>query len=247
MRPGIFLWLILVVSMDVRAQSVPRPDSARPDSARPFHHDLYNPAPLECGESVLNIGGAFSLLPAPIVLQEIPAPTLDIQYKRGLSPEFSLFGNFSTNYFTNVLIAGIQYNTGLDDWSFAAGNAIAGFAGYMDLGGEFDKNTAAAVATIPMLRVGHTFEHASVSLMVAADYVLYSATKIGAFEDRGLSSHFNDIFFTIAFEQPFYRNQRVSTGLSITYSRTPYQIWIMYNIFDQYLVIPEFFFSFQIL
>jgi hypothetical protein len=208
---------------------------------------MYDPAPMDPGENVMNLGVAFSLLPAPIVLQEIPAPTVDLQYKRGLTHDFSLFGNFSTNYFTNIIIVGAQYNTGEDGVSFAAGNGIVGFAGYMDLGGEFDKNTAAAIADVPMVRMGHKFERVTVSLMVAADYVLYSATKIGAFEEKGLSSRFNDIFFTLAFEQPFFGNQRVSTGVSVTYSRTPYQIWIMYNVFDQYLVIPEFFFSFQIL
>src|ERR1041385_622851 len=168
MRPISLLWLIVFDVLDVRAQSV-----SRPDSARPFHHYMYDPAPMDPGENVMNLGVAFSLLPAPIVLQEIPAPTVDLQYKRGLTHDFSLFGNFSTNYFTNIIIVGAQYNTGEDGVSLAAGNGIVGFAGYMDLGGEFDKNTAAAIADVPMVRMGHKFERVTVSLMVAAGYVLY--------------------------------------------------------------------------
>jgi len=215
----------------------------------PYHdslHYFYDPRPLGAGQSIYNLGLSISLLPAPIVEQEIPAPAIDFQYKRGLNSWLSFYGTFSTNYFTNVLVTGLRINSGDDAFSFAIGDAMAFFAGYIDLGGEFDKNTAAAVANIPIVQFGHKFETVALSFSIAADYVVYADTHVGSLEDKGLRSRFNDIFFTFAFEQPFYGDVRVSTGLSVAFSRTPYQIWMLYNTFDQDLVVPEFFFSFQL-
>lgn len=194
----------------------------------------------------MNLGISLSLLPEPLVEQEIPAPAIDFQYKRGLTNSLSFYATVSTNYFTNVLMPGIQYNGGDDGLSYAIGNGIAFFAGYIDLGGEFDRNSAAAIADVPILRVGHHFEQVAVSLSLACTYVLYADTHIGSLEDKGIKYKVDDVWLTLAFEQPFYGQTRISTGMSLTYSRTPYQIWMLYNVFDQYLVIPEFFFSFQL-
>jgi len=210
-----------------------------------FHY-FYEPRPLGAGDNVFNLGLSFSLLPAPIVEQEIPAPAIDLQFKHGFSPHLSGYGSLSTNFFTNVLIGGLQYNIGDEDLSFSVGDGLAFFAGYLDLGGEFDKNTAAAIADVPVLRIGHKFESVALSISMAVTYVLYADTHVGSLEDKGLRYRVNDIYFTLAFEQPFFGRTCISTGISVTYSRTPYQIWMLYNVFDQYLIIPEFFFSFHL-
>lgn len=210
-------------------------------------HYFYEPYPMGKNVNVTNLGISFSLLPAPIVEQEIPAPAIDLQFKHGFSDRISFYGSLSTNIFTNVLVGGLQYNTGGDELSFSVGDAFAGFGGFFNLGGEFDQNSAAAIANVPVIRFGHRFRDVALSLSIYATYVLYADTHVGSLEDKNTIRHkVNDIYATLAFEQPFFGKTSISTGISVTYSRTPYQIWMLYNVFDQYLVIPEFFFSFHL-
>lgn len=219
--------------------------SARAQDSTIIHY-LYEPLPLRAGENVWNLGMSLSLLPAPVVEQELIGPTLDLQFKHGFSPTISLYGGVSSNYFTNILGAGIQYNTGDDDLNYSAGVAIVGFAGIINLGGEFDRNTAGAFALIPTIRVGHRFGDVALTLLISGSYVLYANTHVGSLEDEGISSRFNDIAFELAIEQPFFGRTYVSLGIGFTYSRTPYQTWMLYNTFDQYLVVPATFFSFRL-
>jgi hypothetical protein len=209
-------------------------------------HYFYNPCPLRSGENIVNLGISIDILPEAIVEQEVPAPVLDLQFKHGFSPVFSFYSDLSSNYYTNVVEAGIQWNTGDDGLSFAVGSGLNGFAGSYSLGGEFDNTTAAALAYVPIVEIGHKFGSVAMSLHLAADYVFYAQTHISSLYDNGLQYRVNDIWATLTFEQPFYGNTRVSTGISVTYSRTPYQIWMLFDSFDEYVVIPEFFFSFEL-
>jgi hypothetical protein len=210
------------------------------------HRYLYEPVPLAPRQYVHNVGITIGLLPQPVVEQEIPTPSFDYRAKYGLSPDWSAFCSVSSNYVTNVLVLGAQWNNGDKFFSYAPGLGLAGFAGWLDMEGQFSKNSAAAIALVPMVRCGHTFDDFTLSTAIAATYLLHADTKVGSLEDRSLSYSINDVFMTVAFEQPIFDRTYVSMGVTVTYSRTPYQSWVLYNTFDQYQVVPEFFFSFQL-
>jgi hypothetical protein len=209
-------------------------------------HDFYEPHPLRPGENIMNLGLSVTLLPEPIVVQEVPAPALTLLWKHGITDWFSGYATLSSNYVTNFLSVGAQINVGDDDFSFALGDAMGVFAGVFDLGGEFEKNSAAAIANTPTLRIGHRFKDVALSASFSASYLLHAGTTVASIEDRHIVSKFNDVTLTLALEQSFARQMRVSTGMSVTFSRTPYQIWMLYNTFDQYLMMPEFFFSIRL-
>jgi len=209
-------------------------------------HYFYEPHPLRANENIFNLGFSISIVPEAIVEKEFPAPTADFQYKHGFSPAFSFYGNFSTNYFTNILAGGLQWNTGDDDLSFAIGSGLDGFAGSYNLGGEFDHTTAAALAYVPIIEIGHRFDDVAVSLHLAATYILYAQTHVTSLSDNSLQYHVNDVYATLTFEEPFYGNTRVASGISLAYSRSPYSIWMYFDSFDEYLFTPEFFFSFKL-
>lgn len=216
------------------------------DSTTSGRRYYYEPRPLEPGTGVYNLGISMTLLPEPIVEQEIPAPALDLQIRYGLASDLSAFGGVSTNYFTNVLTTGLQWNTEQNAFSLGLGGALIGFAGFLSVEGQFDNNTAAALAVTPTLRAGYAFPDFSTSISFAATYLLHADTRVGSVEDQVMENRFNDFYFTLAFEQPFFKNTLVSTGISVAYSRTPYQSWMLFNTFDQFLMLPEFFFSFQL-
>ena len=56
----------------------------------------------------------------------------------------------------------------------------------------------------------------------------------------------NDYWCTWAIEQPFLRSVHLSIGMSLGYTRTPYQTWMLYNTVDEWLFAPEFFFAVQL-
>jgi hypothetical protein len=85
-----------------------------------------------------------------------------------------------------------------------------------------------------------------VSSTIAATYVLLAESDIADKTVDGPTGTWNDVYYTIAIEQPFLDSMRLSLGISVTYSRTPYQSWITYNTIDQYLVLPEFFIGVQL-
>lgn len=209
----------------------------------PRYH--YEPWPLDVGQSLWTFGLSLTTLPQPVVESEIPAPAIDIQMKSGIMRNVSLVTTFSTNIFSNVLQAGIQWNNKSDRFSYAGGANIGVFGGWLSVEGQFDRNWAYAVALMPVIRTGYRFDEFSLSTTFSGTLILSAQTHVGSLQAQGTTSSVNDLFVTIAVEQPFLRSSIVSTGISIAYSRTPYQSWILFNTLDQYLLIPEVFVGFQ--
>ncbi len=207
---------------------------------------FYEPFPIAPGNSVLQLGGSFTLLPLPVAENEYPAPALDIQYKRGLYKNFILAVSLSTNYFTNLLHAGIQWNINFNMLSIGIANDVGGFFGFINIEGQFNKNKALAFYDLPILRVGYRFDKFSVSMSWAASYIFVSHNNVSGLIAEGPQNKINDIYCTIAVEQPFLKNNLLSVGFSLNYSRSPYQSWMLYNTLDEYLYLPEFFFAIQL-
>ena len=111
---------------------------------------------------------------------------------------------------------------------------------------QFDNSWNHAIGALPMLRFGYRFDEFTTSLSFAASYLFVSESKASGLKNIGPSGSVNDLFVTVAVEQPFLKTKRVATGISLTYSRTPYQTWLLYNTIDQFLFIPEFFFAVHI-
>ena len=154
-----------------------------------------------------------------------------------------------------IEISGLKYHiidnlTGekilIDKFSFGFANHFGGFIGQISIEGQFDNNSAYAIFYLPILRFGYRHDDFSVSMSWAASYIFKSVSRVGDLKARGPGMTWNDIFCTIAVEQPFLKNTYLSIGLSLTYSRSPYQSWLLCNTIDEYLFVPEFFFGFQL-
>src|SRR5512139_1479649 len=115
---------------------------------------FYEPYPQKVGESILQIGGSFTLLPIPVMENEYPAPALDLQYKLGIFEKFSLNASLSTNIFSNLLHTGVQWNTKANRFSFGFANHIGCFFGFFNTEGQFESNSAYAIYYLPILRFG---------------------------------------------------------------------------------------------
>ncbi|PKL86032.1 MAG: hypothetical protein CVV22_05740 [Ignavibacteriae bacterium HGW-Ignavibacteriae-1] len=213
------------------------------------HSDVryfYEPFPLEKGTYLLQLGGSISLLPIPIIEVEFPVPAIDLNYKHCIFKNVSLVGVLSTNYYSNILHSGIQFNTNFSQFSIGVANHVGTFAGFINIEGQFENNTAFAFFYMPIVRLGWRMNNASFSASFVASYIFKSETKVSDIDTPGPQGNWNDFFCTVALEQPIFKETLLSIGLSFTISRTPYQAWLLFNTIDQYQYVPEFFFSFQL-
>jgi hypothetical protein len=237
----LYLQIIIYLSGNIFSQSE---NNRKPDSS--FHYYFYEPYPLQVGLSIFQIGGSFTLLPITVIENEYPIPALDLQFKYGAFEEISLVSAFSTNYYSNLLHFGIQWNSNISDFAIGIGNHLGGFAGFISAEGQFDDNSAYAVYDMPVVRFGLRLDEFSVSLSFAASYIFKSVSKVSDLKAPGPEGTWNDLFCTLAIEQPIFKRTILSFGLSFTFSRSPYQSWLLFNTIDQYQFTPEFFFAVQL-
>ncbi|MCX7909195.1 MAG: hypothetical protein N2560_06740 [Ignavibacteria bacterium] len=120
---------------------------------------------------------------------------------------------------------------------------LGGGFGFVTMEEHFDYVTAYVISII---RLGYRFTEFTVSTSFVSTYIL----KLESYASGSRLFHpqntWNDFYSTIALEQPFLRKTLISIGISIAYSRTPYQSWMLFYSIDEYLVVPEFFFTLQL-
>jgi hypothetical protein len=244
----LFVALLWSVSDAQPSQGNPPPrvsDSAA--SPAPDFHYFYEPFPMEPGSSVFQIGGSFSLLPYPDAEQELPIPAVDVQYKRGILDNFAVVGSISTLIFSSLVHVGIQWNSHLDKFSFGLACHVGAAYGFIKRADEFDNVRGYGLIDMFILRLGYRFEDFSFSSSFVATYMMRSRSYVNGLEASVGPQHtINDLYCTLAVEQPFLKNQRLSIGFSFGYARTPYQTWMLYNTIDDWLFTPEFFFAVQL-
>jgi hypothetical protein len=216
------------------------------DSDSSFIPYFYEPFPQQPGKSIFQIGGSFSLLPIPVVENEYPIPAIDVQFKHGIMKNVSLVSSLSTNYFSNLLHVGLQWNSNSSHLSLGLANHLGGFVGFISSEGQFEENSAYALFYMPIIRFGIRTEEFSVSMSFTAAYILKSVSKVSDLEAAGPTGTWNDFFCTLAIEQPMFKRTIISIGLSLAFSRSPYQTWLLFNTIDQYQFVPEFFFAIQL-
>lgn len=205
---------------------------------------FYEPFPQKVGESIIQVGGSFILLPTPD-LEEYPVPAIEVQFKYGLMKNFSLVSSLSTNYFSNLLQSGLQWNIDSSRISFGLANHIAGFFGtyHLDM---FENNFAYSFMDMTVIRLGIRADEFAASISLGATYLFVGRSKVGDLTASGPEGIWNDFNCTLAIEQPMLRRTIISIGLSLEFSRSPYQAWFFYDTIDEFRSVPKFFFVIQL-
>jgi hypothetical protein len=236
-------WLLSADSSDVDSSRT-RPTSE--PGGQPVVY-FYEPFPMDPGSHVFQLGGSFSLLPYPDMEQELPIPALDVQYKLGLSKNLALDATLSTNIYSNLLHGGLQLQTRLGRFSCGLGNHVGGVYGFIKREKVFDRVDAYALFDMMIMRLGYRFDEFSLSLSFVTTYIFKSHSFVnGMTIPGGPEGSINDYWVTWAIEQPFLKRLHLSIGMSLGYTRSPYQSWMLYNTLDEWIFDPEFFFAIQI-
>jgi hypothetical protein len=206
---------------------------------------VHEPWPLPSGQSAWMIGATMTVLPQPLVENEIPAPAFDMRARYGLPENFALVGRLNTNIINNMLSLGGQWVYTIGRFSVAVGDAFTGFYGRLDQA-SFNANTGMALATVPFVRLGYHGPDFSFSITGDAMYVITAKTTIDDIENTTVRQPWNSGGLTFAVEQPFFNTSEITLGMNLSWSRNPWQTWLLYNTFDEFMMYPEFFVGFAL-
>lgn len=222
--------IVLCSGYETVAQIKTGSDSAASVSSKYY----YEPFPQKVGESIFQLGASFILLPTPDA-EEYPMPFLDVQVKYGLLKYVSLVSTLSTNYFTSLFQLGFQVNDNISRFSYGFANHVGGFIGTYHLE-MFEKTFAYSISYSPLLRLGFRADKFSTSVSLRASYTIQSGNKVAALYASGPAGRWNDYNVTLAIEQYMLRKTSISIGLSMEYTRSPFEAWFFYDTIEEYQV-----------
>ena len=222
----IFLF-ISFVPFNVRSQDI--------KTERPY---IYYPAALQEYELQSSIGVTIARLPRPIVEEELDqSPMLDYNIRFGLPNNFSLLCRISTIGLTNHISAGGKWSFSMNRFSFSIGNQTAYWFGWANFS-DFDVR-ANGINDYPEISMGYDFDRFLLTMKAEAEFLITLNKYSGNIQTSASQSKPVGINFGIFTEQHFLRNNWVTIGLKLHYSKYFYQSWIAFSTLEQWFWIPE--------
>lgn len=204
---------------------------------------VHSPRPLGAFNANLSIGFALTMLPQPLVESEMPAPAIDVRLRLALPLNFAIVGRGSSNVATNYASGGLMWSTEMSRFTVGFGLQAGYLYGSLTFLDGFDTDVQAVLAT-PFVVTGLRLDDLTLSAKFELDYVVTQSRRVETLEVEGARRSFNGVAMTIAVEQPFFRTTHIALGVTLNYSRNPYQAWLAFNTFDDYQFYPELFAGF---
>ncbi len=218
---------------------------AQPSDTVNFEHYVFTAHPLDGGDGVFSMGAALTILPQPLTEYPTPAPMLDLHWRLGLPLQTSIYGRAGSNIATTLANMGLM-------WSFSFGRASVGVGvSEMYMYGNITYvdgfNTVQhRWATYPMVAASWSFPAFTVSGRFEVEYMTSQVRTIADQTVTTAQDQVNGGSLTLAIEQPFWKNTHVSMGVTLNYSRNPYQAWFLFNTFRDKMFYPELFVGFML-
>ena len=190
------------------------------------------------------ISGGLSLtrLPNEIVEEEINTlPMLNADFRMGLPLKIMLHSKINTNYISNMFSLALQKN--IIDKKFALAVGANSSFWFGQLYQEVIRLNAFGFIINPYIVGGVHFDDIYLSLKLENQYGTMRTFSEGV--PLGKSNQPNSAYsFQFTIEQPLWNNHWVALGLKLNYAKFNYQSWLTYSAIDQYLLYPEYSFTF---
>ncbi|CAN5514225.1 hypothetical protein BH10BAC6_BH10BAC6_11960 [soil metagenome] len=218
---------------------------AQPSDTLNFEHYVFTTHPLDAGDGAFSIGAALTILPQPLTEYPTPAPMLDMRWRFGLPLQLSVYGRAGSNIATTLANMGLL-------WSFTFGRGSFGFGAselymYGNITYVDGFNTVQhRWSTYPMVAASWSFPAFTVSGRFELEYMTSQVRTIADQTVNTAQDQLNGGSLTLAIEQPFWKNTHVSMGVTLNYSRNPYQAWFLFNTFRDKMFYPELFVGFML-
>lgn len=232
---GIWVYLSAVSLALLGATVQVRGQSSDVDRARPL---LFYPQVMP--ETALwHSAGFTAVAPPPEITEEVQVrwPAFDYHALYGLPDGFSLDGRAAVQVLQNRVSFGPKWATRLGPVSVSLGWDLAYWFGFLDVGG-FDSKAHGWEST-PNASVGYKFGEVAATVKTEA-LVEHSFTSYqGDNEWSASKKKFAGWAFTLALEQPFYKDQYLTLGFRAMYTKFYWETWSLFSTFDRYLFYPE--------
>jgi hypothetical protein len=194
--------------------------------------------PVEPGQINVSAGIAITMLPLPLVETEVPAPALDVRCRLGLSSEWSLVGRFVGNYAANVVSIAPMRTYELTALWAGYGAQVSYMFGRVDFLEGFN-TSASGVFVNPFVALGLRIDDIALTAKYEFEMTLYKQHRVESISSTTSRNTFNGTMLSFYVEQPFWRMTSISLGVTLHYTRNPYQAWLAFNTFSDALFYPE--------
>ncbi len=183
--------------------------------------------------------GLIQITPPKELTEEawVRAPAFDLHALYGLSPEFALDGRAISQVVQNHFSVGGRWAHPMGKFAIGAGYDVAYWFGFLNVA-SFDSK-AHGWLNYPSVTIG--YNTGDVRLIGKAEAILdlYQKSSIGENEVHSDQNKLVGWSFTLAMEQPFWKNTELTLGFRATYTKFHWMTWALFSTFDQYLFYPE--------
>lgn len=202
---------------------------------------LFFPKSFANGDFQSSLGISVTRLPMQVVEEEISySPTLNYDFRYGISNNFSLNGSLISNYITNKLQIGSTWSNFYKKLQYCIGIFTSGWYSHLDV--DAIKLNTYGITLTPRISVGYNLFNILTTVQLESQHHIFwnylekeylGSTKIF---DGGFSMN-------VITEQPFVGKMNTIIALKFHYVKFHYQSWLAYSVIDEYLFYPEFYFG----
>ncbi len=190
----------------------------------------------------MSIGVSLTRLPNEIIEEEINTlPMLNVDYKMGLPLKFMLHAKLNSNYISNMGSLAVQKSIFDRKFALALGVNSSYWFGQLYLNNI--RLNASGYLFNPYISGGIHIKDLYLSLKIEDQFGSMKTYSDDVFLAR--SPQPNSAYsFQISIEQALWNNNWVALAVKFNYAKFNYQAWLTYSAFNNYLLYPEYSFTF---
>jgi hypothetical protein len=199
---------------------------------------MFFPERVPAGKWWTSLG--FTAIAPPVEITEsvqIRAPAFDYHTLYGLPSGFSVDGRAAVQILQNRISVGPKWATKVGPVSCSVGWDFAYWFGALDVGG-FDSKAHGWEGT-PNVSLGYRFGEVAATAKAELLMVYSTSSSQGDLEISSNTNLAAGLGFTLALEQPFYKDQYLTLGFRALYTKFYWETWSLFSTFDRYLFYPE--------
>lgn len=190
--------------------------------------------------STTSFGFTATTLPLDITEEvRFRIPAVDINVIRKLSRKWYAHTRFSLQGIQNYISIGPRFSHVMNNrWSVALGNDVAFWFGFVNTSGIRTRGTG--WQNFPSLSLGHRFNK-QILLTLRAESIMNLNVSTTAGDTKVSSRHrlFSGSAFTVALEQPFFKEKHLTLGFRAMYTNYFWQTWTLFEDYDRNIFFPQ--------
>jgi hypothetical protein len=169
----------------------------------------------------------------------IRVPAADWHVLIKANEHFNVDGRILFQVLQNHLAAGIKYSTAFNKRIyFSAGDDVAYWFGYLKLSG-FDSKGHGWM-NYPNASIGYiTNGNLLLTFKAEALLNLYHSFSNGGYELSTDPKFYNGFAYTVAIEQPFFKQKHLTLAFTALYADFYWQLWSLFETFDRKIFYPQ--------